>query len=157
MKPKLANSRVRSFRFDNSGFSLIELLIVVGIISIIAAMAVPSLMTSKAAAHEASAITYMRSWTAAQELYHTRYGSYADADNQLFNEGLISGRAPADTHGYIFSIDNQPGSQYTWWGKGWPMTPGVTGMRWFYIDQTGVIRYSTSGNATAASPPLGTP
>ena len=59
------------FRSDNAGFSLIELLIVVTIIGIIPSIAIPSLLRSKAAANEAVAIGYMRSWTAAQELYHT--------------------------------------------------------------------------------------
>ncbi len=57
-------------------------------------------------------IGYMRSWSAAQELYHTRHGWYADADNQLFDEGLIDGHAPADNHCYSFSMDNPPGAQH---------------------------------------------
>ena len=142
-------------RLDHAGFSLIELLIVISVISIIAALAVPSLTGSKMAANETVAITYMRSWTAAQENYFLRYGVYADADNQLFNEGLIHGKAPADSHGYTFAIDNPPGSTTTWWGTGWPDNPGVTGRRFFFIDSTGVIRYSTSGQANAGSTPLG--
>ncbi len=142
------------FRSDNAGFSLIELLIVVTIIGIIASIAIPSLLRSRAAANEAVAIGYMRSWTAAQELYHTRYGVYAEADNQLFDEGLIDGHAPANSHGYSFSIDNGQNSLYTWWGKAVPDIAGETGTRWFYIDQRGVIRWSTSGEANSNSPPL---
>ena len=62
------------FRADSAGFSLIELLVVVTIIGIIASIAVPHLIRSKAAANEAVAISYMRSWSAAQELYHTNHG-----------------------------------------------------------------------------------
>ena len=91
------------------GFSLIELLIVVAIIGIIAAIAVPSLLQSKAAANEAAAIGYMRAWTSAQELYLLKFGVYADADSQLFNEGLI-GKGAADSHGYTFSLDNPSGN-----------------------------------------------
>ncbi len=98
------------FRSDGAGFSLIELLMVVTIIGIIASIAVPNLLRSKAAANEAVAISYMRSWSAAQELYHTNHGCYADADNQLFDEGLIDGHNPANSHGYTFSLDNPPGS-----------------------------------------------
>ncbi len=142
------------FRSHSAGFSLIELLIVVTIIGIIASIAIPSLLRSKAAANEAVAIGYMRSWTAAQELYHTRHRVYADADNQLFDEGLIDGHAPANSRGYNFSIDNGSNSLYTWWGTARPDVPGRTGTRWYYIDQGGVIRWSTSGEANSNSPPL---
>jgi prepilin-type N-terminal cleavage/methylation domain-containing protein len=142
------------WRCQSPGFSLIELLIVVAVIVVIASLSIPNLMKSKAAANEKVAIVYMRSWTAAQELYHTRFGVYADADNQLANAGLIDGHDPADSHGYSFSIDNGSNSLYTWWGTSNPDVPGQTGSRWFYIDHTGVIRWSTTGNADSSSPPL---
>ena len=124
------------------------------VIGIIASLAIPNLVESKKAANEKTAITYMRSWTSAQEMYHTRYGAYADADNQLFDEGLINFRGSADGFGFHFQIDNPPNSLYTWWGIGIPDVPGETGDRWFFIDHTGVIRYSTSGAADSSSPPL---
>jgi len=139
---------------QSRGFSLIELLLVVAVIGIIAAMSIPNLLESKKAANEKTAITYMRSWTSAQEIYHTRFGVYADADNQLFAEDLISFRGTADGFGFNFSIDNGSNSLYTWWGTSRPDVPGETGDRWFFIDQTGVIRYSTSGAADSGSPPL---
>ncbi len=142
------------FRSDGAGFSLIELLMVVTIMGIIASIAVPNLLRSKAAANEAVAISYMRSWSAAQELYHTNHGCYADADNQLFDQGLIGGHNSANSHGYTFSLDNPLGSQYTWWGRASPDIPGESGTRWFYIDQTGVMRWSTSGAINSNSPPL---
>ncbi len=142
------------WRCQSPGFTLIELLIVVAVIGVIAALSIPNLVQSKSAANEKVAITYMRSWTAAQELYHTRFGVYADADNQLYNEGLINFRGSADGFGYNFSIDNGSNSLYTWWGTARPDVPGETGTRWFYIDHTGVIRWSMSGNADSSSSPL---
>ncbi len=136
-----------------SGFSLIELLIVVAVIGIIAAIAVPSLQESKKAANEAAAISYMRTWCAAQELYKNRYGVYADADDQLVARRLI-GVGKSDQLGYHFSLDNPPGSKVRWWGQGQPDRPGKTGYRYFYIDDTGVIRWSLSGPANSSSRPL---
>ena len=151
---RTAGKRPAALPSRSPGFTLIELLIVVAVIGIIAALSIPNLVQSKKAANEKVAITYMRSWTAAQELYHTRHGNYADADNQLFNEGLIDGHNPADSHGYNFSLDNPSNSRYTWWGTARPDVPGETGSRWFYIDHTGVIRSSTAGSANSSSLPL---
>lgn len=141
---------------SQSGFSLLELLIVVAVIAIIASLAIPNLQSSKKAAYEAAAISYMRSWTSAQELYRMRYGTYADADNQLVGDGFIGNPDP-DAQGYTFSIDNAAGQTTRWWGKGWPTRAGITGDRYFFIDVSGVIRWSLSGNATVDSPPLGDP
>ena len=140
-------------RQATKGFSLIELLIVVAIIGIIAAIAVPNLLQSKAAANEAAAIAYIRAWTSAQELYLLKFGVYADADSQLFNEGLI-GKGAADSHGYTFSLDNPSGNTDAWWGTGNPDTPGQTETRYSFIDESGVMRWSTTGTATSSSPPL---
>ncbi len=138
----------------DAGFSLIELLIVVAVIAIIAGIAIPSLTSSKKAANEAAAISYMRTWTAAQELYLTRYGHYADADDQLTAEGYI-GVGNHDQLGYTFSIDSGSTETHVWWGTGDPDTPGITGDRHFYIDSTGVIRYAIGGRAGPGSTPLG--
>ncbi len=138
----------------NTGFSLIELLIVLAVLGIILSMAVPSLQQSKKAAHEASAIAYMRTWSAAQEIYKRKYGVYADADQQLVFEQIVGNPDP-DRFGYVFSLDNPGGSTDNWWGRGNPKSPGVSGDRYFYIDITGVIRYSRSGQAGPSSTALG--
>ncbi len=141
-------------RRGRAGFSLIELLIVVAVIAIILGIAVPSFQSSKKAANEAAAISYMRTWTSAQELYLQKFGRYADADQQLVEEGFI-GVGKSDQLGYTFSIDNGANAHHRWWGRGGPDKPGVTGDRFFYIDSKGVIRYSLGGPAGPNSPALG--
>ncbi len=139
---------------DSAGFSLIELLIVVAVIAIIAGIAIPSLTSSKKAANEAAAISYMRTWTAAQELYLQRFGRYADADEQLTEQGYI-GVGNHDQLGYTFSIDSGTTETHVWFGTADPDVPGVTGDRHFYIDSVGVIRYNVGGRAGPNSTPLG--
>jgi len=135
------------------GFSLIELLIVIAVIAIVAALAVPSLMSSRKAAFEAAAIGYIRTWSSAQEIYHNLHSCYADDDEQLLAAGLIGNPDP-ERMGYNFSIDNPAGSQTQWWGTASPNDPGVSGDRYFFIDQTGLIRWSVGGPANVGSPPL---
>ena len=149
------------------GFSLIELLIVVAIILIIAAIAIPNLLRSKMAANEASAVGSMRTLNTACVTYSTTYGGYppalsnlgpattatattADLVDSILASGTKSGYAftfvtgSTDTNGNILGYNITAN----------PVTTGTTGQRAFYTDQSGVIRANASGAATASSTPI---
>src|SRR5665213_2377101 len=70
-------------RNKQKGFSLIELLIVVAIILIIAAIAIPNLLRAKIAANEASAVGSLRTINTASVAYSTTYGTYPTALSNL--------------------------------------------------------------------------
>ena len=137
------------------GFSLIELLIVVAVIGIIAAIAVPNLMQSKAAANEASAISSVRTIVTAQITFSATQGNglYAADLAALQAAGLIDqavGGGAKD--GYNF---NTVGAGNTFTVTASPQNMGTTGNRGFFSDETAVIRYAIGGAAGAGSNPLG--
>jgi prepilin-type N-terminal cleavage/methylation domain-containing protein len=150
------------------GFSLIELLIVVAIILIIAAIAIPNLLRSRIAANEASAVGSIRSINTSQVTYASTYpdAGFAPA---LVNLGPISGTSPTSAaaglldgvlgcgappckkSGYSFNIG---GGNTTYTVNAAPTTPGQTGQRYFYSDASGVIRYNNAAAAASTDSPL---
>ena len=139
------------------GFSLIELLIVVAIIGIIAAIAIPNLLASKRAANEGSAIASLRTITGAEATYHAtagagNYGSLAN----LNSAGLVDAVLASSTgkSGYGFAATPATGATNTNYSAtaATLVASGVTatGTRNFYTDATGVIYYAAA-NTTATS------
>lgn len=137
------------------GFSLIELLIVVVIIGIIAAIAIPNLLASRRAANEASAISSLRTLTSAQATYQSTVGGgqYASSLSDLSSAGLIDSVLGGGTKsGYNFSggaVSGQPRFYYTHTAT--PVVHGTglsgTGTRSFATLESGVIYFNNTGTA----------
>ena len=133
------------------GFTLIELMIVVAIIAIILAIAIPSLQASRKAATEAVIIGTLKSIVSANEQYRIRFGVYANPIDALVAEYLpqLQNNTTLDKYDENYQSDGQ-----TWTMPAWPKDPGVGGDRSFYVDTSGVIRVELSGTATSLSPAL---
>ena len=142
----------------NKGFTLIELMIVVAIIAIIAAIAIPNLLRSRIAANEAAAIGALRTLSSAQENYRNNsgtnlYGTLAELSGATppYIDSALGGGV---SRGYTVAIVGVPDAD-SWSATAVPTTVGTSGNRGFFIDESGVIRYTTDGTApTVASPAL---
>jgi len=162
-------------RVKQTGFSLIELLVVVAVILIVAAMAIPNLLRSRMAANEASAVASLRSINTSQAVYQTTFGpGYANALTELSDGGtpancqpptppaatsscLIDAALASGTKsGYAFTyVPVTSGAAVTSYSvTGDPISAGGTGQRHFFTDQSLVIRANTLAVATAADPPI---
>ncbi len=145
------------------GFSLIELLIVIAIILIILAVAMPRLSKSRMYAQEMAAIQAIRTIHTAQTQYYSTYGKYAEslaalgpptsgapgpAASDLIQEDLAGG----EKQGYKFTLTAMPGGYII---NASPVAFGTSGSRTFYSDQNMTVRQNFGQEpATPTSPPF---
>jgi len=159
------------------GFSLIELLIVVAIILIIAAIAIPNLLRSRMAAAQASAVGSVRTINTAAISYNSTYGNgfppslasignngttsvtctNAELIDTVLTSGTKQGYTFVVTHGTV-QVTSSASSCSAGYGysdgymvTATPVTVGTTGQTSYCSDPSGVIRFNPTG-ATNAGP-----
>lgn len=141
-------------RKQRRGFTLIELLIVIAVIAILAAIAIPNLLSSREAANEASAIGSMRTINSAEATYRARNSGYGTM-SQLSTGSLIdpalgaSSAAATPKSGYNFTVTVPTTTTTQYFTVGTQAPSG--GARTFYSDETGVIYAAVAGTAAPTS------
>jgi prepilin-type N-terminal cleavage/methylation domain-containing protein len=159
------------------GFSLIELLIVVAVILVIAAIAIPNLLRSRVAANQASAVGSLHVLNTAEVTYSSTYGGYSPTLGDLGPPGpgldpvataagliddILSGGSPTATvsskSGYTFTyspgVSDANGKVYSYSILAIPIEVGTTGNNFYYTDQDGVIRENSTAPAGSSDSPL---
>jgi type IV pilus assembly protein PilA len=141
------------------GISIIPILI-------IAAIAIPNLLRAKMAANEAGAVVSLHELNSAAIEYSTIYGKFPTALSNLgpttpgtgpsaeAADQIDSALASSTKYGYIFHYNLSQTSDPGYTIVADPVTPGTTGRRHFFTDQTDVIRADSGQSATANSPPV---
>ena len=144
-----------------NGFTLIELMIVIAIVAIIAAIAIPNLLEARKGANEAAAIGGLRTLFQAEEMFrdqdkdHDGILQYASNFSTLTKYGALVDKvlATGTKQGYVYSI--LTADQFRFEATAGPLSPGGSGDRYFFIDDSGALRFSLAGDATSLSIPVG--
>lgn len=136
------------------GFTLIEMMIVVGIIAILSAIAIPNLLRSRVQSNEAAAIQNIRTVIGAQTVFQTANQRFAAdfAELTAGNPAFLDGSWDPANGGYLYVL---VGTDYSFTLNVNAKQYGVTGNRGFYTDTSGVIRYAEMADADSASTPIG--
>lgn len=147
------------------GFSLIELLIVVAIILIIAAIAIPNLLRARIAANESSAAASVRTIVTAQLAYQNSYQIFAaslpalgpastatctsptSSNACILDYQLSNSSATNPKSGYYFAATNPAPTQF--FIEGHPATAGTSGVKGFCATEDNAVRYNTPDAAIA--------
>ena len=150
------------------GFSVVELVVLVAILLVIAAIAIPNLLHSNLSGNESSGVASLRALNAACANYSMLYGGYprslsnlgpGDAANSTSAALIDAALASGTKSGYVFiytpGAAGISGNVLSYGITANPATPGSTGQRRFFTDQSGVIRASKHGAADASSTPVG--
>ena len=171
-------------RFVKRGFTLVEIMIVVAIIALLAAIAIPNVLRGRTTANESAAIGNLRALISSAEMYRsvnsaypTANGTATDWQNGMYGANCVDAVPTPDFGPPSFcktmNGDNTAagglvqGYKYTYTGLAGgptytivatPLTVDNTGTRSFFADESGLIRHCTTGtqnaNANVASPTI---
>ena len=167
---KHERNHAQSGRPTDTAFSLIELLIVVAIILIVSAIAIPNLIRAKIAANQSAAVENCRTITSAETTYYIEYsqgfaaslgalggpatGTFTATNAQLIDDALSAGNKSGYKYTYVpLSIDSS-GAYQNYSLNADPLMPTVTGIDHYFTNEPSVIHFTENGSASVNDPPI---
>ena len=141
---------MKIFTDRQKGFTLIEIIVVIGIISLLAAFAIPQMLRSRMNANELGAMAALRTISDASQAYYNgsnphTYPANLPALSAIYPPYIDYGLANATNagsskQGYYFTYTLIDTEHFTI--IAWPVTFGRTGSRNFFVDELGTITYN---------------
>jgi type IV pilus assembly protein PilA len=146
---------------NQKGFSLVELLIVVAIIAIIVAIAIPNLLTSRQSAQASAAAGDLRTINSAEIGFaagpgNGNYGTFTELEtNRMLPGGFGTSGTGYTRNGYTGTLTLGTGNA-TYTVVSSPANGTISAQApSYFTDESGAIRFSTSGAAASTSTPMG--
>ncbi len=141
-----------------TGFTLVEIMIVVAIIALLAAIAIPNVLRGRTSANEAAAVGNTRALVSSLEMYRSTNNIYpATANWQAemytnptppFGPPAFNAASPITVQGFTYTYASGGAQTYTFTVA--PVTIGTTGSRGFFVSDAGVVRHCRCGATCTA-------
>ena len=155
---------MRRRRRREGAFTLVEIIIVLAIIALLAALALPPTLRARLFANEAMAVNSCRIIAASSQAYnaaaipHSYPGNLSDlaspTSNPPYIDSVLVGATStaASKQGYYYTYVLIDSEHFTLNAD--PVTPNVTGTRYFFADESGVVRVNPSAPAAPTDSPV---
>jgi len=132
------------------GFTLAEIMVVVAIVIVLLAIAMPNFLRSRVIANETAALANCRSINNASQLYHINQETYPASLSGLVEPAsdppyIDSALASGYKQGYEFAYTLVDSGHFTLNAN--PTTSGLLRGRYFFMDESGIIRANSDGPA----------